>query len=444
MPPKKTIRAQTQSRWSFWLTLLVTLSAILAPSNLFYSFDQFNWAVRGLRIDYLLPKLYLSDLLLLGIVACSFAAGSFKKITLGRFEKALIVICLLLLARQFFTDFPVAAVTQFLRLGLFGFTAYLVSKNWPSLRLTWVWLGLATSNLLEGFLSLWQFFTQRSLGSYQWLFGEPNLSQSYGLAHGLFGSWGERVLPYGTTAHPNILAAWLVSSWLLMIFWAEKIKLALPLKLILLGATGLMAFWGIFATQSVTALGLFLHGFCYVVISKFWQKIKFQPSNLTIKTGLVFLTFSILSGPWILQWSKAHLPITLAEQTSITRRVFLHTAAQTMLLKNPIWGVGVNQFTAHLESTTQLREPVRFDQPVHNIFWLWLTETGVLGLGLLVCAIWYGTRSQPRFLAVLTMVLWLLFASLIWDHYLLTQPTGLFILWFWWVSLNVGFKALEK
>ena len=432
MSPQKSDRAQTLSRWSFWLSLFVTLAAVFAPSNLFYSFDQFPWSVRGLRIDYLLPKLYLIDLILLGIVAVSFGALLFKNFAKSWLEKVLIIFGIMLFVRQFFTEFPAAAVLQFLRLSLFGFTALIVSKNWSRIRLNWVWLGLATSNLLEGVLSVWQFFTQQSLGSYHTLFGEPNLSQSFGLAHGNFGSWGEKVLPYGTTAHPNILAAWLVTSWLLLLVWSSKITLAKSIKVALLVLSGMVAIWGIFVTQSITALGLLLHGIVYFFAAQRFSQV----SQKLLRNSFIGLIFCIVASPWVLQSVLPLFSKNFTEQSSITRRVFLQSASQTMLQQNPIWGVGLNQFAAHLESTSQLREPVRFDQPVHHVFWLWLTETGLLGLLLLSLGIWWNAKNNPRRLKLLVVLIWLLFSSLVWDHYLLTQPTGLLIVWFWWMSLN--------
>jgi hypothetical protein len=433
MTSKKTSRAQTLSRWSFWLSVFVTLAAVFAPSNLFYGFDQFSWAVRGLRIDYLLPKIYLIDLILLGVFLAGFRAVSFKNFAKSWIEKMLIVLAGALLARQFFTDFPTAAVMQFLRLSLFGVTAFVVSKNWSHIRLHWVWLGLALSNFLEGLLSLWQFFTQQSLGSYHTLFGEPSLTQSFGLAQGTFGSWGEKILPYGTTAHPNILAAWLATSWLLLLFWSGKIPLAKPLKILILIVTGAMALWGVFATQSVAALGLLLHGIGYLMVK--WILPKFSSNLQFLKIGFAGLVFSIVLSPWIAQSAISLLPKNFSDQPSVTRRVYLLTASQSMLLHNPIWGVGLNQFTANLEATSQFREPVRFDQPVHHILWLWITETGLLGLGLLTLTLWQILRNNLQKLSTLVVLIWLLFPSLVWDHYLFTQPTGLLILWFWWVSL---------
>lgn len=436
MSPQKTSRAQTLSHLSFWLTLFVTLAAVFAPSNLFYGFDQFNWAVRGLRIDYLLPKIYLSDLILLGIFLAGFCTVSLKNFAKYWLEKILIVLGIVLLTRQFFTEFPTAAVMQFLRLSLFGAAAYIVSKNWSRLRLNWVWFGLVVSNVLEGFLSLWQFFMQQSLGSYRTLFGEPNLSQSFGLAQESFGSWGEKILPYGTTAHPNILAAWLVSSWLLLMVWSSKITFAKPLKMLVLLISGAAALWGVFATQSITALGLLLHGIGYLMVK--WIFPQFSVNPRFLKISFIGLVLAIAASPWLTQWSLTLLPKNFTEQPSVTRRIFLHTAGQTMLYQNPVWGVGLNQFTADLEATSQFREPVRFDQPVHHVMWLWIIETGLLGLGLLILALWRTLRNNPPQLIILIVMLWLLFPSLVWDHYLFTQPTGLFILWFWWVSSRAG------
>lgn len=431
MSAHATRQTQNQEFWHVWLSLLVAAVAFFAPSNLFYGFDQFDWAVRGLRIDYLLPKIYLTDLLLLALAIFGIVIGSFKKLKLQWFEKILTLFFAILLLRQFFTDFPAAAVTQFARIFLYGFTGFVVLKNWLHLRMQWVWFGLASGGLFQGILSLWQFFTQDSLGSYYTLFGEPNLHQSLGLAHGSFGSWGERVLPYGTTAHPNILAAWLVTSWLLLVAWSSRIELSKTRKTALLLLGGCLAIWSIFATQSITALGLVITGVIYLfVLQKYAHR-----SKIISGTFLTILTFFLVLSPWILQWSASVLPKTISEHPSFTRRVNLHITSLALFQQHAFWGIGLNQFTASLDSAPQLRESVRFDQPVHQVFWLLLAEAGLLGLGIAIGILWQAIKNNPQAISVTISLLWVLLPSLTLDHYVATHPTGLLILWFWWLMV---------
>ncbi len=420
----------TQPATNVLLSGLLATLAFVAPSNLFYRFDQFDWAVRGLRIDYLLGKFYLTDMLLLALVIAALLGG--KKISLAFKKLWLIgVLTLLLLVRQIFTDFPIAAISQSLRLGLLLTAAWLIKEHWSHLKLNWVWLGIVFSHLFQAVIAFWQFVTQHSVGSYYWLLGEPNLSLSFGLSRGSFGNLGEKILPYGTTAHPNILAAWLVSSWLLLLVWWPHITLPKNWKLFLVALTGIGAGWGVIASQSITALGLWLHGIGYFLIIKFWRKTTFT----TIKTLSLALGFCILLSPWIATLMSSQTSPAVQKLPSVSRRLYLQTAAEKIFVSQPWVGVGLNQFTANLEVMQRSLEPVRFDQPVHHVVWLWLTETGLLGLAWLV-ALYNTSASKQQNLTKIVTLTWLLFPSLIWDHYLLTQPIGLLIIWWWWLTLT--------
>ena len=65
-----------------------------------------------------------------------------------------------------------------------------------------------TSLALQSFLAYFQFFWQKNFLAYQFL-GESNLNNFAGISHAyVFGR--EMVLAYGSTAHPNILAGFIV------------------------------------------------------------------------------------------------------------------------------------------------------------------------------------------------------------------------------------------
>ena len=111
---------------------------------------------------------------------------------------------------------------------------------------------------------------------------------------------------------------------------------------------------------------------------------------------------------------------------SIWQRIELVQAAWQMFRQSPIFGIGLGSFLPRLPEFLLPRQ-FYFLQPVHNIFLLILTETGVIvfgltifGLGLILKRLWK-KRKHPLFLALLVIILTGFF-----DHYWLTlQQTQL-------------------
>ena len=102
-----------------------------------------------------------------------------------------------------------------------------------------------------------------------------------------------------------------------------------------------------------------------------------------------------------------------------------------MFQDNLMLGVGLNTFTAKVESYTSNPEVVRFIQPVHHIGYLLVAETGLLGIVLMASVLILLIRHKKikdtslfnkRFLFLSTLPIMVL------DHYLLTNQTGLLLL----------------
>jgi O-antigen ligase len=113
-----------------------------------------------------------------------------------------------------------------------------------------------------------------------------------------------------------------------------------------------------------------------------------------------------------------------------------------MIKDNPLLGVGLNNFTARMSEYGQVQANTRFLQPVHNVYLLWLAETGLAGLLIIFAVINYlvksgekrvvsnvkgrkmkmGTVFSTSYLFFIP-VLMLLIIGLV-DHYPLTLQTG--------------------
>lgn len=438
-----------------YLPILATLALagliFTAPSNLFFKFDQLIWAVRGLRIDYLLPKIYLSDLLAAGtLVIFKIWQEKFsgniqrKKVNwswLGIFS--LLIGCGFLI-RQFFTPFPGAALAGILRLWLIWSVWFSVKPWWQKLHQNWLWWTLILTNIFQAFIGICQFFNQQSVGTYTRLLGEANLNSFAGIASGSFGSWGLKILPYGTTAHPNILAGWLVGSWLLAFYWSQKLDFNRSWQAkIGWWLSGFFTLEIIVLAQSWSAGGFLIFGLAWF----FGLKNKFQTLKINWWQFSLILTSLILS-PWWLNLITNQLKLTSFSNQSLSwsRREMLLTAAEEITQKNWLWGSGLNQFTAYLETMSHQQELVRFVQPVHHVGWLWLSETGLMGVAIFWLLIFKLQKNQPKFFTQLTTWMIIMAPVFIWDHYLLTSPTGLWLSWWWLMFLmqDAGFWKSEN
>ncbi len=147
------------------------------------------------------------------------------------------ILFLLLFIRQFFTAVPMASVWFFLSTSLHVAVGVVVWK-WirnsilnntttqlpNNITTPIITTAVALSLLLQSSLGLYQFVTQHQLLPYRFL-GEPQLSRDLNLSKANFAvvdrmlgtHLGYRILPYGTTPHPNVLGGWLAVGVLVML-----------------------------------------------------------------------------------------------------------------------------------------------------------------------------------------------------------------------------------
>ncbi len=388
---------------------LISLIIFLIPSNLFFKINYSSAYVNGLLVDYLIPKFYVSDipiLLLLLLWLIKVIKNKQKVITEASNLFFPSILISLIIVRQIFVSYPLASIWYLLQLIEIGFLGWFLTTHKKLLQKTLVHHAILITIWFQSILAIWQFALQKSFLNYSFL-GETNLSNSIGLAKDMWWHTG-RVLPYSTTAHPNILGGILAIFSLLLIAQQKRNK-------ILTTITVLLAIVIIVITQSISAGVTLFVGL--ILITKKQINLK----SLTIIGALLFVITPIL----INLTSKK-----LNQFYSLTRRSYLQNASIDMFLNNPIAGVGLNQFTSEVEKYSDTPEIVRFVQPVHHIGLLWLTETGVLG----ILFIW-SLRKKINIKKIILPLLILLPIAVL-DHYLLTQQSGLLLATF--------FITLEK
>lgn len=401
---------------------LFQLTIFLIPTNLAYHFITKQSYINGILVDYLIPKLYLSDIPIL-ILLFLWLIKSWKAWSKQKIKKNIILYSLffILLLKGFFSEKPLSATWFWLKLtqlSLFFFwiKAHLFKGKSHTKLYKLIFTPLTFSLLFQSILGIYQFIFQKSMAGY-WFLGESTLTHTSNIAKDNFSMLpfiknGLKILPYGTTPHPNVLAGSLsIGMVFLLLFNKEKVKIK-PYQNLLLPITFFFSFTTLLLTLSGSAWISFIIGVSIIkLLSKFNKpKIKQILIPLILISSIIFIIFT-----------RDNL---LTDNYSISRRRQLNQIAWQMFQHHPLSGVGLNNFTARIGEFGTIHTYTSFIQPPHNIFMLWLSETGFLGL-ILIFFILKKMKTQTTHYSLLTTVsiLMILIIGLI-DHYPLTIQTG--------------------
>ncbi|MCL5095615.1 MAG: O-antigen ligase family protein [Patescibacteria group bacterium] len=381
------------SRWFVYLLLF------LLPVQLGKHFWPEWTMIFGLKIDYLSPTIYLTDILILGILASWFFSQFFPASFFLFLKKQgkIFLLLIFLLANCFFAQNQPAAFYKLIKVTEFVLLFLFLVKN--KISLSDFRYPIFGAVIYSSLIAVFQFLNQGSLGGLFWFLGERNFNAGTpGIAQTVIN--GRLFLrPYATFSHPNVLAGFLTLDLLLVIFLRPKHwRFGLAL-----GSVAL------FLTFSHTAwFGFFLGLLGFY----FWPRKKPNPKYLLLGL-MVFLTVGILGFRFI--------PIP---EESIAQRQELNTTSLKMIKASPFLGVGLANFFNRLPEFYQNHGLVRFLQPAHNLYLLIGAETGFMGLVfflvLIVLTYQKGLRTNSFLLVPFSVMLILgLF-----DHYFYTLQQG--------------------
>jgi len=366
---------------------LFYLILILLPVNLAKHIPLVSSYVSGIKVDYLIPALYLTDILILCLLIFYKGSTLVKKLW----------PLLLLLPSVIFAASPIPALYKLIKLVEFGLFWFWLKANRPKISPNLVAKSLSFAIIFQSLLSLAQWFKQSSVFGYLF-FGEQPFNQATANIDRIVWLDGSlKIPPLGTFPHPNVLAAFLILS--LPYIYQHLSNKSLKIFTLILGLITL------FLTFS---LSTWLAGLLLVIpwlLSQHFSKIR----AYVISLGLILIVLSLAT-----RFSF------LAPPSSFTRRSQLAQIAVKMIQTKPLAGIGLNNFTISMDQFGYVTSTTRFFQPVHNLFLLILAETGILGLiGLLLIA--------TQIIKLNLSLAIILFLGLF-DHYFLTLQQGLLLL----------------
>ncbi len=422
------------------LQALVFLLIVFIPSNLFLNLSPEMAYVSGLKVDYLIPKVWASEIIILNLLWIWLLHVNIKKINKEKIKKFTvdnkftIILSSIFLVRQLFTPRPISSIFFLIQLLLnLFFIFFLKNHRWLFKKqiINWAVFCSATTQFC---LAIFQFINQRALLAYQ-LFGEPQFEPYFRMSRHLFNG-KEKILSYGSTAHPNVLAGSTVIFCLILLIKITKKHTNFDKILWIISFIFTLIL--LYTTQSFSALLTLVIGGAIIVANN----NSATPFNKKVfdKFLMLFLLISLICSPiTIFQLSKLY-----PQEPSIIRRHTLNITALNIFKKEWLVGSGLNQFTLYLDSFSHQAEVVRFVQPVHHVGLLLLAETGVVGLLLFAQIKKLLNKSSKK---TLFLILSILAPLLVLDHYLFTLQTGQLLFSLLFISLldqQEKAKALEK
>ncbi len=368
---------------------LFQIFVFLLPTQLAYHFWP-TWSfIFGIRIDYLSPTVYLTQLVLLLMLALFLFEEKLQVLTKNLWKK-IATVCLFLVLLLLTSSNPFITLSRFpLFLSVLSLFFYLRKTKDRSLKLvvTPFLLSLAATSLL----ALYQFFSSHSFGGLLYWFGERPLSVSTpGIA--LVSLLGVDYLrSYATFPHPNALSgSTLIFLVGLLPFLSSKQKLlAFVASFVVFIVTFSQTVW----------IVLLLLPFLFFVSRSVSRKLLFLVVPLMV-------IFSVVVG-FVPPSGALSLPREIAE------RVILSRAALVSWAQYPLFGVGLGNGIVF--------SPRTIIQPVHNVFLLVAQELGLVGLLAFSLISIKGILTQSSQYVVLLLIFLVIG---LFDHYFMTlfQP----------------------
>lgn len=380
-------------RFNFLYKLLFQVFIFFLPTQLAYHFWP-EWAlIQGIRVDYLAPAVYLTDILIVALCIMYYVRNPLPKIS--RWVLLFIFINIVISLRW------QIALIKWIKIGELFLLVYVVARDVRINVRSWVIKPLTLSVVFFTLLAFIQIFLGHTVGGLFYWLGERTFNtQTPGIS--LLNIFDHTYLKaYSTFSHPNSLAGFLGVALLLFTMyetrWTPKIFSTLGIALT-------------FSLGAVIGLALrkLPRYFFYILI-------------------LLSLLLPLISS----QLLNIQFPDNIAD------RLTLYVASGQMISKHILFGVGLNNFIVGLTQITVNSGRVWLLQPVHNIISLIVSEMGVVGLALFIFGVTrIYTKMNKKYLSIIMFI----FITGMFDHYWLTLQQNLLLMS---VVLGLSFRSTK-
>ena len=381
-------------------TILFVLFLFFLPTQFGKHFFPPYSYLNGVRVDYLSPTIYLIDILvfLAFIFNIKAVINFFKKKTFLIFF-GLLIVNVILAKNQSVALYQLIKTAEFLVVFCLGRELFKFIKE----KFTLIVLLLA--GVFQLTLAVLQLVSKHSLQGIFYYFGERlfNLSTP-GIAKATLNGI-EFLRPYGTFSHPNSMAGFFLLLYFFVLTYKNFSK-HFFLKYFLLFISSIL----IFITFSKVAILTFL------ILNTFYYILNTRISCLPCKIARIAIPIIIS----IIFFQATTDPLT------VDKRIELVKNSLIILKQSPFFGVGLGNYLI-VQSQFSSKYFLFFNQPVHNIFLLFICELGIIITSFLLFQCVKALKSLKIKKEFLFIILAVVLTGLF-DHYWLTLQQNLFLL----------------
>jgi hypothetical protein len=371
---------------------LLYILFILLPTQLGIHFWP-SWSqVFGIKVDYLSPTIYLTDLIIIGLLLIS-----------KTFKTPQPVWILIGGLNIIYSLSPLLTFLSWVRVFEFYLLIHFLITN-KELLISSIKKTLPISLILISLIACIQFLHQSSLGGIFYYLGERPLSYTNpAVAKVQLLNISQLIRPYSTFSHPNSLSGYLLVGFLLVVFlkpkkWFGSLQSKLAFFSVILSALTIAI---TFSKMNIYLLFTYL---VFNLASKLPTKAK-SLKYLIVTLALFFVGLAVL--------------ITNLSSPSYTDRVQLIGKATKIIETHPLTGLGLGAFPLSQDQVLTSHTLNLNFQPVHNLPLLLASELGVPTLALLLlklssCLVIWGRPNSFGIIAAVIFITGLV------DHYWIT------------------------
>jgi len=388
-------------------TWIVYIFVFLLPTQLGTFFFISPSYIDGIRIDYLAPSIYLTDIFALFLIfpivskvlISKNRADSIQRI----FTRKILLIGLLLILVNIISSMkPIITLYSFIKISELVLIFLCIRRYsfQPKMLLRTLFLSallqliLVVSQIMHGgsIQGMWYFFGERSFS-----LSTPGIAKI--VIHGV-----EILRGYGTFSHPNSLAGFYLLLYGFVSVYSPFQKYTILRRVFLVIATLLI----LFSFSKVAIVGMLILS-AYSNLQKKTTCILCRASQLIVPIvlGLVFL-----SG--------------VGDPESINKRVWLAQSSLQIIHEHMFVGVGLGNYLI-AQSSFQIPYGYFFLQPVHNIFLLIISEIGIPFTLYLIYVLKGSILKYGRTPAGMIAIMIIVYTGMM-DHYWLTLQQNMLLI----------------
>jgi len=413
----------------FSKTLFYLLLFIL-PINLGSHYVVKSAYVNGLLVDYLIPTVYIQDIVAFLLLVCWFREDR-KKLAVqfsGFYPQLILVFLFAAFLSVLLAPRTIPSLSAFIRLALYCLVSIYTKSYYSTytdkkflVRAFTFWL------IFLGMLGSMQYAKQASVfNNYLFLGEQPYSSATPGvLKENVFNI--RKIPAYGIFRHPNIFGGFMVVGLVWVLHELKRNRKRSVVKRVSEYAAFFFGVCGLVVTFSYIAWVAGIVGMFLLLLEGRGRRFAYWAGS-----GLAVLVF--LAALNLNYWKLGEYLTVLP---SVSKRVELLKAGKGIVLsENPFFGVGINNQTVVIEKFLVLTNYLRFVQPTHNVYVLLAGEIGILGVALYCVLLAYSVYRAvklDRFIVFVSLVLIVLLSSF--DHYFFTIHQTLLL---FWVTLGIA------